>query len=113
MVPSPGPESRFPSTPIGPAADIGPVSVRLPSLALDVPVTVRLAERAVRIGEIRGWTVGSVVELPAGTGRTLDLVVDDRPVATGTPVTVDGRVGVRVTATGGLAERIALVESHR
>jgi flagellar motor switch/type III secretory pathway protein FliN len=54
-----------------------------------------------------------VIELPAGTGRALELVVDDRRVATGLPVTVDGRVGVRVTAAGGLAERIALVESHR
>lgn len=87
--------------------------IRLPSLALDVPVTVRLAERTAPIGEIRSWAVGEVIELPAGTGRTLDLVVGDRPIATGTPVTVDGRLGVRVTATGGLAERIALVESPR
>jgi flagellar motor switch/type III secretory pathway protein FliN len=89
------------------------VPFRLPSLALDVPVTVRLAERPVPIGVIRTWTLGTVIELPAGTGRALELAVDDRRVATGLPVTVDGRVGVRVTAAGGLAERIALVESHR
>ena len=76
-------------------------------------MTVRLAERPVSIGEIRTWTVGTVVELPVGAGRTLELAVDDRRVATGTPVTVDGRLGVRVTGTGGLAERIALVERHR
>lgn len=87
--------------------------IRLPSLALDVPVTVRLAEKPVAIGRIRSWAVGEVLELPAGSGRTLDLVVNDRPIATGTPVTVDDRLGVRVTAVGGLAERISLVESHR
>ena len=86
---------------------------RLPTLALDVPVTVRLAEQPLQISRIRSWAVGEVLELPPGTGRTLDLVVDGRPIATGTPVTVDGRLGVRVTAAGGLAERIALVESHR
>jgi flagellar motor switch/type III secretory pathway protein FliN len=89
------------------------VPFRLPSLALDVPVTVRLAERNLPIESIRAWSVGEVIELPAGTGRTLELVVDDRTVATGTPVTIDGCVGVRVTAAGGIAERIALVESHR
>jgi flagellar motor switch/type III secretory pathway protein FliN len=89
------------------------VPCRLPSLALDVPLTVRLAERPLPIDEIRTWTVGTVVELPPGTGRTLELAVDDRRVAIGSPVTVDGRVGVRVTAAGGLADRIALIEKHR
>ena len=76
-------------------------------------MTVRLAEQPIEISRIRSWDVGEVLELPLGTGRTLDLVVDGRPIATGTPVTVDGRLGVRVTAAGGLAERIALVERHR
>lgn len=87
--------------------------IRLPSLALDVPVTVRLSERTAPIAEIRAWSVGQVLELPPGAGRTIDLVVGDRAIATGTPVTVDGRLGVRVTAAGGLAERITLVERHR
>jgi len=76
-------------------------------------VTVRLAERSVLIAEIRSWTVGQVLELPPEAGRAIDLVVGDRAIATGPPVTVDGRLGVRVTAAGGLAERITLVERHR
>jgi len=80
-----------------------------PTLDLDIPVAVRLAERPMRIAELRRLGVGSVIELPAGTGRTVDLTVRDRRVAVGVPVRVDGNLGIRVTEAGDLRERLGLL----
>ncbi|MBQ7528528.1 flagellar motor switch protein FliN [bacterium] len=78
-----------------------PVSGATSSIDLlrDVPLEVKAelgkAKRLVR--DVLRLTVGTVIDLDKEAGAPVDLIVNDRMIARGEVVEIDGRYGVRIT----------------
>ena len=68
-------------------------------LLRDVPLEVKAelgkARRLVR--DILRLTVGTVIDLDKEAGAPVDLIVNNRQIARGEVVEIDGRYGIRVT----------------
>ncbi len=80
-------------------------------LSLEVPVIVRLGERAMTLREVLTLVPGAIIEIPKPADDELDLLVNNLRVGVGTAVKVGENFGLRVTAMG---SREALAEAiHR
>jgi len=77
------------------------------ALLLDVqlPVSIRFGETEMILEEIVKLGVGSVIELNSGIDQPVELVVNNRILARGEIVTVDGFYGIRVTEITSAGER--------
>lgn len=88
-----------------------PESARTPHveriLALQVPIVVRLGVRTLRVSEVTGLVLGSIIELPKSAETELDLMVNNRVVGIGFAVKVGENFGLRVTSIGDQSSRIA------
>ena len=81
-------------------------------LSLDVPLIVVLGERQMRLSEVVGLQPGAILELPKKADEELELLANNKPIATGVAVKVGENFGLRVTFIGDLKERIgALAET--
>ena len=69
---------------------------------LQLPVVVRLASRKMKLQELLGLSVGSLIEFDRPASDSLDLLVGLRMIGTGSPVVVGEKFGLRVDAIGGL-----------
>ncbi|WP_067931389.1 flagellar motor switch phosphatase FliY [Alicyclobacillus kakegawensis] len=78
------------------------------ALLLDVPlhVTVELGRTKKKIGDILNWTQGTVVELDKLAGEPVDILVNNKRVATGEVVVIDENFGVRVTEIISPSDRV-------
>jgi flagellar motor switch protein FliN len=65
-------------------------------MAVPVQVSVRLGRRRMRISELLRLGPGDVVDLERIVGEPVDLFVNDRLVARGELVVVDGRLGLTI-----------------
>ena len=77
------------------------------SVLMDVqlPVAIRFGETEMILEEIVKLGVGSVIELNSGIDQPVELVVNNRTLARGEVVTVDGFYGVRITEITNAGER--------
>jgi flagellar motor switch protein FliN len=78
-------------------------------LLLDVPlsVTLRFGERRMPLREILQLTSGAVIELDRHAEEPVELFLDDKVIARGNVVVVDGCYGLRVTEVcGGRSARV-------
>lgn len=66
---------------------------------LDVPlrVTIQLASRDMKVRDILQLQKSSVVELPKSAGENVDILVNERPLASGEVLELEGATGVRLT----------------
>jgi flagellar motor switch protein FliN/FliY len=64
---------------------------------VQLPVSIRFGETEMLLEEIVKLGVGSVIELNSDIDRPVELVVNNRILARGEVVTVDGFYGIRVT----------------
>jgi len=64
---------------------------------LKMPVRVLFGSRNLRLSELLKLESGSIVELDREPDDTVELMVDDRVIARGQVVEVDGCYGIRVT----------------
>lgn len=66
---------------------------------IDVPlnVTLRFGERRMRLREVLDLSAGALVELDRQVEDPVDLILDERVIARGEVVIVDGNYGLRVT----------------
>ena len=68
-------------------------------LLRDVPLEIHAelgkAKRLVR--EVLRLIVGTVIDLDQEAGDPVDLIINNRPIARGEVVEIDGRYGIRVT----------------
>ncbi|HVZ16285.1 MAG TPA: flagellar motor switch protein FliN [Terriglobales bacterium] len=80
-------------------SDHGAISSDNLDLLLDVPlaVTLRFGQRRMPLREILQLASGSVVELDRQADDAVDLLLDERIIARGQVVVVDGCYGLRVT----------------
>src|SRR5215510_4941562 len=72
---------------------------------VQLPVAIRFGETEMVLEEIVKLGVGSVIELNSGIDQPVELVVNNRTLARGEVVTVDGFYGVRVTEITNAGER--------
>lgn len=77
-------------------------------LSLEVPVIVRLGERAMTLREVLTLVPGAIIEIPKPADDELDLLVNNQRIGVGTAVKVGENFGLRVTAMG---SREALAEA--
>jgi flagellar motor switch protein FliN/FliY len=66
---------------------------------IDVPliVTLRFGQRSMRLREVLELNAGALVELDRQVEDPVDLILDERVIARGEVVIVDGNYGLRVT----------------
>jgi len=69
-------------------------------LHLRVPVTVKLAQRRMPLAKILRLTPGSILEFPKRVNEPLELLVNNKTIASGEVVKSNDRLGVRVTHIG-------------
>lgn len=72
---------------------------RTANLLIDVelPIRILFGRTRMRLREVLTLKNGSVVELDQDAGEPVDILVNNRPIARGQVVVVDGNYGVRVT----------------
>lgn len=77
------------------------------ALLMDVqlPVSIRFGETEMLLEEIVKLGIGSVIELNSGIDQPVELVVNNRTLARGEIVTVDGFYGIRITEITSAGER--------
>jgi flagellar motor switch protein FliN/FliY len=63
---------------------------------VQVPVSVSFGATQIRMKDLLSLTAGSVVELDQGLHDNVEVRVNDRVIARGEVVAVDGHYGVRV-----------------
>lgn len=75
-------------------------------LRLQVPVIVRLAYRALPVGQVRLLAPGSIIEFEKSIGEDLDLLVNNHAIGRGTCVRIGEHFGIRLTTIADAARRI-------
>lgn len=78
---------------------------------LEVPIVVELGHRQMNVREVLHLLPGAIVELPKSADEHLELLVNNKPIATGTAVKVGENFGIRISAIGSLEERAAAAAS--
>jgi flagellar motor switch protein FliN/FliY len=83
------------------------------ALLMDVqlPVSIRFGETEMLLEEVVKLGVGSVIELNSGIDQPVELVVNNRTLARGEIVTVDGFYGIRITEITNAGERFKSLNS--
>jgi flagellar motor switch protein FliN/FliY len=66
---------------------------------LDVPIkiTVQLADRRMKVRDILQLKPESVVELPKSAGENVDILMNERLIAFGEVLELEGSTGIRLT----------------
>lgn len=75
-------------------------------LKLRVPVIVRVGQRKVPLDEILALGPGTILELERPAEEELDLMVNNKPIGSGTAVKVGENFGIRITDIGSQRQRV-------
>src|SRR5881409_1183602 len=78
---------------------------------VQLPVSIRFGETEMILEEVVKLGVGSVIELNSGIDQPVELVVNNRTLARGEIVTVDGFYGIRITEITSAGERFKSLNS--
>ena len=78
---------------------------------VQLPVSIRFGETEMILEEITKLGVGSVIELNSGIDQPVELIVNNRVLARGEVVTVDGCYGIRITEITSAGERFKSLNS--
>ena len=83
------------------------------ALLMDVqlPVSIRFGETEMILEEVAKLGIGSIIELNSGIDQPVELVVNNRILARGEIVTVDGFYGIRITEITSAGERFKSINS--
>lgn len=83
------------------------------SLIMDVklPVRVRIGKKRMLLKDVLSMDIGSVIELNQLANDPLDILVDDKVIAQGEVVIVDGNFGIQITAIGTRRDRLNQLKS--
>ncbi|MGE4296027.1 MAG: flagellar motor switch protein FliY [Campylobacterales bacterium] len=77
-------------------------------LLMDVRLTVRvrIGKKRMLLRDVINMDIGSIVELDQLANEPLDILVDNKKVAEGEVVIVDGNFGIQITSIGTRRERL-------
>jgi flagellar motor switch protein FliN len=66
---------------------------------LDIPMTVaiQLSNRTMKVRDILQLQANSIVDLPKSAGENVDVLINDRVVAFGEVIELEGSTGIRLT----------------
>ena len=78
---------------------------------VELPVSIRFGETEMILEEIVKLGIGSVIELNSGIDEPVELIVNNRILARGEIVTVDGFYGIRITEITSAGERFKSLNS--
>lgn len=83
------------------------------ALLLDVRLTVRvrIGSKKMLLRDVINMDIGSIVELEQLANEPLDILVDDKKIAEGEVVIVNGNFGVQITSIGTKKERLEQLKS--
>ncbi len=78
------------------------------SLLMDVKLTlrVRIGQKKMLLRDVISMDIGSIVELEQLANEPLDILVDNKKIAEGEVVIVDGNFGIQITSIGTKRERL-------
>ncbi len=75
-------------------------------LDVELPIVVSFGETAMPLRDVLKLGVGSVIELNKTVNDPVTLIVNQKPIATGEVVMVEGNYGVRILEVESTADRI-------
>jgi flagellar motor switch protein FliN/FliY len=75
-------------------------------LDVELPITVSFGETNIPLKDVLKFGVGSVIELNRAVNDPVTIIVNDKPIARGEVVMVDGNYGVRVLEVESAADRL-------
>jgi len=75
-------------------------------LDVDLPVSVAFGSSEMMLKDILNLGTGSVIELHKSVNDPVSIIVNQKPIARGEVVMVDGKYGVRVLEVESTADRI-------
>ena len=78
---------------------------------VQLPVSIRFGETEMVLEEVVKLGIGSVIELNCGIDQPVELIVNNRILARGEVVTVDGFYGIRITEITSAGERFKSLNS--
>jgi flagellar motor switch protein FliN len=66
---------------------------------LDVPmnITIQLANRTMKVRDILQLQPSSIVDLPKSAGENVDILINERLIAFGEVMELEGSTGIRLT----------------
>ncbi len=102
----------FFSTPAPVAPNGGQYTTDIPTqnldllLDIDIPISVRMGTTNLFLKDILGLGPGNIVELEQNAGEPIELAVNDKVVARGEVVIIDGYFGFRIREIVSKAERL-------
>ena len=111
-VSEPAPQSAADASQVGPAP-MEQAEMKNIGLILDVklPLRVRIGSKSMLLKDVLSMDIGSVIELDQLANDPLEILVDDKVVAYGEVVIVDGNFGVQITHIGSRRERLETLKS--
>ena len=80
-------------------------------MGVELPVSIRFGETEMFLEDIVKLGIGSVIELNSGIDEPVELIVNNRILARGEIVTVDGFYGIRITEITSAGERFKSLNS--
>lgn len=89
-------------------AMLNPDEIRNIGMLLDVKLTikVRIGQKKMLLKDVISMDIGSVVELNQLANDPLEVLIDDKVIAKGEVVIVDGNFGIQITDIGTKRERL-------
>lgn len=75
-------------------------------LDVELPIVVSFGEAEMPLKDVLRLGVGSVIELDKSVNDPVTIIVNDKPIASGEVVMVDGNYGVRVLEVESTADRL-------
>jgi flagellar motor switch protein FliN len=96
-----------------PSHDLNEGEMKNIGLIMDVklPVRVRIGKKRMLLKDVLSMDIGSVIELNQLANDPLDILVDDKIIAQGEVVIVDGNFGIQITAIGSKRDRLNSLKS--
>ncbi|WP_457597308.1 flagellar motor switch protein FliY [Hydrogenimonas sp.] len=106
--PAPAVETGGAEAPCGEEARLDPADMKNIGLILDVklPLRVRIGSKKMLLKDVLSMDIGSVIELDQLANDPLEILVDDKVIAYGEVVIVDGNFGVQITHIGTKRDRL-------
>lgn len=92
----------------GDSIHLSGTEVRNMAMLLDVKmqIRVRIGQKKMLLKDVISMDIGSVIELNQLANDPLDILVDDKVIAKGEVVIIDGNFGVQITEIGSKKERL-------
>lgn len=92
----------------GDSIHLSGTEIRNMAMLLDVKmqIRVRIGQKKMLLKDVISMDIGSVIELNQLANDPLDILVDDKVIAKGEVVIIDGNFGVQITEIGTKKERL-------